>query len=60
MTKNINGYSMPILRKPVVTGLLTALMAMASTGAKAPLSTNPDKFLGNIMARRSSTLSGIR
>ena len=48
MTKNINGYSMPILRKPVVTGLLTALMAMASTGAKAQLSTNPDKFLGNI------------
>ena len=39
---------MPILRKPVVTGLLTALMAMASTGAKAQLSTNPDKFLGNI------------
>ncbi len=48
MTKNINGYSMPILRKPVVTGLLTALMAMASNGAKAQLSTNPDKFLGNI------------
>ena len=48
MKKSFSECPALALRKHLTTGMLTALMAMASNGAKAQLSTNPDKFLGNI------------
>lgn len=36
------------LKRPLSVGLLASLLSMASTDSKAQLSSNPDKFLGNI------------